>query len=296
MLLKFKFLCGGFIAVLAGCASVNIDLPPITDTQTDVRHSGKIVWRDLLTNKPAESRRFYEELFGWTFERPGTVPGFGGPDSYLLIRHEGRLIGGMLDTNTIRPGEDISQWMTGMSVADLDTAVARVEAQGGKINAPPTSVGSRGRIAVIEDPTGALFAMIEASGGDPDDSDPVANGWLWDELWTEDVDTATTFYQAVVGFEYTDHDIDQNEDYRVLTIDNTPRAGVLQMPFDDVRPVWVNYVRVEDPAAVTARVAGLGGEVLVESQQRRIGGTVALIAGPSGAGLAIQTWPLELGD
>ena len=65
------------------------------------------------------------------------------------------------------------------------------------------------------------------------------------------------------------------------------------MPFEDVRPVWVNYVRVEDPGAITSRVAGLGGKVLVEAQERRIGGVVALVADPSGAGVAVQTWPSE---
>ena len=295
---RIRFLCFGLIASLAGCASVDLDLPPITDAPTNVHHNGKIVWRDLLTHTPVESRRFYEELFGWEFERAGTMLGFGGPDSYLLIRHEGRLIGGMLDTNSIRPGEDISQWITGISVADLDAAVARFKADGGKVNSPPTSLGSRGRIAVIEDPTGALFTMIEASGGDPVDSEPVRNGWLWDELWTHDLGKATSFYQNVVGFEYTDHEIDDDvdDDYRVLSTADTPRAGVLPMPFEDVRPVWVNYVRVEDPAAVTSRVAGLGGKVLVEPQERRIGGVVALIADPSGAGVAVQTWPLDSGE
>ena len=63
----------------------------------------------------------------------------------------------------------------------------RVVAQGGKVETPPTDVGSRGRIAVVEDSTGARFAMLESGVGDPGDSDPVYNSWLWDEVWTNDV-------------------------------------------------------------------------------------------------------------
>ena len=60
----------------------------------------------------------------------------------------------------------------------------------------------------------------------------------------------------------------------------------------DLKPVWVSYLRVEDPAAITARVAELGGRVIVEAQPRPAGGTVAFVADPSGAGIALQTWPL----
>lgn len=283
--------------ILASCAGISVDLPPITDAPTGERHNGKIVWHDLLTNTPEASRRFYNEMFGWEFERPPTVLGFGGDDTYMLIRHEGRLIGGMFDTNSFRDGENISQWITTAAVDDIDAAVERVVARGGRVETPPTDVGSRGRIAVVEDSTGARFAMLESREGDPGETDPVYNGWLWNEVWTNDVAEATSFYQAVIGFEYTDHDIDASDrNYRVLTVGGTPRAGILAMPFEDVRPLWVNYIRVKDPAALTARAVELGGKVLVKAQQREIGGIVALVAGPSGAGIALQTWPLDSGE
>lgn len=280
--------------LVAGCAAVNVNLPPITEEATGEHHKGKVVWRDLLTNTPEESRRFYGELFGWEFEKPGINIGVGGAGAYTLIRHEGRLIGGIVDTQALGKRENISQWITTMSVTDIDAAVGRVVDAGGSVMAPPESIGSRGQMAVIEDATGAVFAMIQTSEGDPPDHEPDYDGWLWDELWTNDVDKATSFYQSVVGFQHTDHDIDDTDhDYRVLKMNDTPRAGVLPNPFEGERPVWVNYLRVEDPSAVTARVEELGGEILVEAQDRPIGGQVAFIAGPSGAGVALQTWPLN---
>jgi predicted enzyme related to lactoylglutathione lyase len=294
---KINLLFLSLAVFIGGCAGISVDLPPITDAPTGERHNGKIVWHDLLTNTPEASRRFYGEMFGWAFEKPSTVLGFGGDDTYMLIRHEGRLIGGMLDTNAFREGENVSQWITTASVDDIDAAVERVTAQGGKIETPPTAVGSRGRMAVVEDSTGARFAMIESSGGDPAHSEPVYNGWLWDEVWTDDVERATSFYQAVMGFDYTDHDIDDSDrNYRVLSMGDQPRAGVMEMPFEDVRPVWVNYIRVKNPAALTARAQELGGKVLVEAREREIGGIVALVAGPSGAGIALQTWPTNSGE
>lgn len=278
----------------AGCTAITVNLPPITETPTDQHHAGKVVWHDLLTNTPEASRRFYGELFGWEFEQPRVFVGVGSGDSYMLIRHNGKLIGGMVDTNALGKKENISQWITTISVPDIDAAVERVAGAGGKVINAPESIGERGRMAVIEDATGALFAMIQTRHGDPGDAEPVQNGWLWDELWTSDVDEATGFYQAVLGFQHTDHAVEKaDRDYRVLRHGDKPRAGVLKNPFENERPVWVNYIRVEDPSAVTAKVEGLGGRVLVEAQSRPIGGEVAFIAGPSGAGVALQTWPLD---
>jgi predicted enzyme related to lactoylglutathione lyase len=278
----------------AGCTAITVNLPPITESPTDARQNGKVVWRDLLTNTPEASRRFYGELFGWEFEQPKVFVGVGGGDSYMLIRHNGQLIGGMVDTNALGKEENISQWITTISVADIDAAVGRVSAAGGKVLDGPESIGDRGRMAVVADSTDALFAMIQTRDGDPADSEPVQNGWLWDELWTNDVEGATGFYQAVLGFQHSDHDIeDADRSYRVLRYEDKPRAGVLENPFEDESPVWVNYIRVEDPSSVTANVERLGGRVLVEAQARPIGGEVAFIAGPSGAGVAVQTWPLD---
>jgi hypothetical protein len=64
-------------------------------------------------------------------------------------------------------------------------------------------------------------------------------------------------------------------------------------PLEGLDPVWVSYLRVESPATIASRVADLGGRIIVEAQPRPIGGEVAFVAGPSGAGIALQTWPLE---
>lgn len=280
--------------LIAGCATITADLPPITDAPTGARHNGRIVWHDLLTNTPAESRKFYSELFGWEFEKPGIDIGFGDESSYMLIRHNGNLIGGMVDANALDRDVNISQWVTVMSVDDIDAAVNRVAADGGNVLTQATELGSRGTLAVVAGPDRAIFAMIQTRDGDPAERQPAHNEWLWNELWTDDVDRATSFYQQLVGFQLENHAIDDtNRTYRVLKAGDKPRVGILANPFEGEHPVWVNYIRVEDPKAITTLVENLGGRVIVEAQRRDIGGEVAFIAGPSGAGVALQTWPLQ---
>jgi len=280
--------------LMLACASFSPDLPSITDAPTGSRHTGKIVWHDLLTNTPAESRKFYRELFGWEFEKPGIDLGFGDESSYMLIRYNGNLIGGMVDTNALGKKTNVSQWVTMMSVEDIGAAAATIVESGGRILTAPTDLKTRGMLAVVEDPTGAVFALIQTKGGDPDDHEPAHNDFFWDELWTDDVEGSSSFYHHVMGYEREDRPIgDTDRSYHLLKKDNKLRAGILANPFDGEPPVWVNYIRVKDPAAITARVEDLGGQILVEAQQRDIGGMVAFIAGPSGAGIALQTWPLN---
>jgi len=280
--------------LVASCATFSPDLPAITDSPTGARHAGKIVWHDLLTNTPEESRKFYGELFGWEFETPGIDLGFGGESSYMLIRHNGDLIGGMIDANALKKKNNISQWMTMMSVDDIDAASSSIAGTGGKVLTPPTELKSRGKLAIVEDPTGAIFALIETKEGDPADREPTHNNFFWDELWTSDVEQASNFYHHVVGYDGEDQPIESSGSaYHVLKTDDKPRAGIMSNPFEGERPVWVNYIRVENPETITARVESLGGQILVDTQPRDIGGKVAFIAGPSGAGIALQTWPLE---
>ncbi|MDH3990564.1 MAG: VOC family protein, partial [Gammaproteobacteria bacterium] len=118
---------------IAACASVNVNLPSVTDSPTGERLPGKIIWRDLLTNDPAASKKFYGELFGWEFENVGTASNLKSDSSYTLIRHNGKLIGGMIDTLALNNRDDISQWVVLMSVEDIDASVEAVTASGGNI-------------------------------------------------------------------------------------------------------------------------------------------------------------------
>ena len=285
----------GVAAILLGGCATSLNLPAVTESPTAERFAGKIVWHDLITSRPAEAKRFYGELFGWQFEELGLNFGFGNTLNYTLIRHQGQLIGGMVDANRlddVRP-EDVdrvSQWVALMSVDNADDAVAAVVDAGGKVLTPPTDFVDRGRLALVQDNQGASIALLETRDGDPPDQPPVIGGFLWDELWTVDTVKAAGFYQQVAGLEPRERSLDNGDVYRYLADGENPRVGLLPRPVDDITPVWVSYVRVADAAAVTARVESLGGEVLAPAQARALGGEVALIADPSGAGIAIQTW------
>jgi predicted enzyme related to lactoylglutathione lyase len=70
---------------------------------------------------------------------------------------------------------------------------------------------------------------------------------------------------------------------------------MFQIPADvgEVRPNWLPYVRVDDPSALARKAQALGGRVLLEPSPERRHGTLAIVADPSGAALALQKWPIS---
>jgi predicted enzyme related to lactoylglutathione lyase len=283
------------LLLAAGCQTLQLRLPAVTDQPTGTRIPGKIVWRDLITHTPEASKAFYARLFGWEYEEVGIALLSGNSIGYTLIRHEGRLIGGMIDANGLgRPDpSSLSQWVILMSVPDIDAAVRSAEQNGGVILTPPTDVAERGRLALVEDPQGAALALVQTRDGDPADADTPMGGFLWDEIWAEDVTQATTFYRALSGLETGNESIASGVSYRYLSGSGQARFGILQNPVEGLDPTWVTYIRVDDPVQITAQVEALGGHVLAPPRERDLGGQVALIADPSGAGIAIQTWPID---
>jgi predicted enzyme related to lactoylglutathione lyase len=277
------FACG------VGCTAVP-NIPSITDKPTNMSLPGKIIWHDLITDTPAASEAFYTALFGWEFESVGIGFGSGASTNYKLIRHDGRLIGGMIDQTRLEVEDDISQWVVLVSTDDIERAVQIVIDDGGTVFTPPTALADRGRIAVVADPQGAFFALLETKDGDPLDRKPSINDFLWNELWTDDTAAAVRFYQHLAGYDLEEKIVTADESYQFLSKDGVPRAGILTNPIEDLAPLWSTYVRVEDPAAITAQVEALGGRILLPVHDRELGGQVALIAGPSGAGIVIQTW------
>ena len=72
-------------------------------------------------------------------------------------------------------------------------------------------------------------------------------------------------------------------DYHLWKNDGVARAGVVLAP-PEVHPLWLPYVRVEDPVEIGVRAATLGARVVMQDER-----TVILID-PTGAPIAVQAW------
>lgn len=244
--------------LFGACATPSLRVPPVTPVPNDLRLNGKFIWYDLFTSDLKAVQPFYEALFGWSFHETAT-----GETRVLTIRREGVPIANAVYVNETKIKDGASRWLSYMSVADVDQTVLRIEQNQGSVYMPPKDLPDRGRVAVVKDPEGALFAILTATGGDPPDPAYDLNDFLGSELWARQLETAIQFYQALVAYEIEMVDVGNEKDYHLLVRDDEPRAGVVQIPWDDVNPNWIPYIAVEDVAAVAVRVEVLGGRLLI---------------------------------
>jgi predicted enzyme related to lactoylglutathione lyase len=271
----------------SACANRTPTLPSISPTPVGPHLEGRFVWRDLLTDDLPAIEAFYSGLFGWQF-RAGDE---GGGDNYRTVHVDGRPIAGVFVLDAEQRETTGPQWISSISIGDVDAATETVRRRGGTVHRGPLDVPPRGRMAVVSDPMGAVFALVRTAAGDPAVGDARENGWLWTELWTTDVAGSTAFYRELAGYETTRVEMAiAPNGYTALTREDEMVAGVLEYKVEGVRPNWLPYVRVLDADATAARALELGGTLLIPPDPNIRDGSAALIADPSGAAFVIQEW------
>lgn len=272
----------GAVVFFSGCG---LNLPPITKEQTDTHFPGHFVWVDLITNDVPAVKKFYGDLFAWEFE--------GSESGYTVITHHGSLIGGILYSGRLKEDISESRWIAYLSVPDVAQAVETVRRNGGTVVREPFDLDDRGRAALIQDAQGAILVLLNSVSGDPEFIKPRFGQWLWIELVTNAADSAVGFYTKLTGHSADTRVNENGYKYHFLKDGSKNIGGIVQSPWDYVKPNWLPYIRVEDPAVVVDRVKKIGGQVVMEPNQNIRKGSVAIIADPSGAVMAVQKWPLN---
>ncbi|MGZ4202783.1 MAG: VOC family protein [Thermoleophilaceae bacterium] len=115
-----------------------------------VNEPGALVWNELNTSDTAGAKDFYGQLFGWNIEQ---FP--GSPQEYLAVKVGEANNGGIqaLQMPGVPP-----HWLAYFGVEDIDAGIAKVEELGGKKVVGPIDI-QIAKIAVVQDPQGAVFAL-----------------------------------------------------------------------------------------------------------------------------------------
>ncbi len=270
------------VAAFAACASTPASVspphfPPVTSSPTNLVLPGKFVWADLVTRDIEGAKTFYNQLFGWTFEQDGR---------YTRVMRDGEPIAGMIQPRD--PDWGSAEWVSNLSVADVDAATTLMGKRGGVIEHVPVDAPDRGRMSLVSDPDGALLLLVRATGGDPADAEPALAGWLWTELWSRDVDASIEFYSDLVGYTAETRML-RDAPYHVLKRDGEPRAGVVAAP-QEVHPLWLPYLRVADAAAIAEQAEALGARIILQNKR------TVIMVDPTGAPIGLQVWSRRSGE
>jgi len=244
---------------------------------------GAFVWVELGTTDQAAAKNFYASLFGWNANDMPMGPG----DYYTIFRLDGRDAAAAYTLNPERSGGAPPHWMLYISVASADDAAARAAQVGGKVVAPPFDVFDAGRMAVVQDPTGATFSLWQPKANQGIGIAGVDGTLCWADLMTADILRARQFYADLFGWEIAPG---QNDPSGYLHIKNgeafiggIPPAGLQP----GVPPHWLLYFLASDCDGAAAKAKSSGAKIHYGPTTMEGVGRWAVAADPQGAVFAI---------
>jgi len=118
---------------------------------------GAFSWCELTTTDPAAARDFYCKLFGWGSKSMDMPNG-----QYTTLQVGDTSVAGLMKIPADAPAMPPS-WGCYVTVNDVDVTCKQALALGGKVIMPVTEVPTVGRMAVIQDPQGAVLSVITYS-------------------------------------------------------------------------------------------------------------------------------------
>lgn len=121
-----------------------------------VAEHGAMVWHELVSPRPDESAEFMAHAFGYTYDVIETPHG----TPYRVSKLDEQVVGGVMALTDAWPQGTTAHWLCYFMVDDTDEAVHGAMAAGGGVNITPFNT-PYGRIALLSDPVGAVFGVIQ---------------------------------------------------------------------------------------------------------------------------------------
>jgi predicted enzyme related to lactoylglutathione lyase len=247
---------------------------------------GRFVWHELSTTNPAAAQDFYRNVVGWSTSQSSTP----GLDYTLWLAGDAPIGGVMALAEEAKAAGFGPNWMAYTEVPDVDSTIADAVALGGKVLLPAHTAPGVGRFAILQDPQGAVFAVIASANPLADETDPRPREFSWHELVTTDPAAAIDFYDKLFGWEPKgEFDMGDKGVYRMYGRDRFTYGGVMKKPDDMNWPShWLHYVTVDSADAAADRAVSAGATVMLPPTDVPGGGRIAVLTDPQGAMFAVH--------
>ncbi|MGH9412811.1 MAG: VOC family protein [Terriglobales bacterium] len=247
--------------------------------------AGSFCWVELATPNPAEAQQFYKKLFGWEAQQP--------PDAkhqYTLLARDGAIAAGCFQLpEELRKQNVPPHWLVYVATANADDCATRAAELGGKVVRAPFDAQDVGRLAVIQDPTGAVFAVwqaIQFSGFAARGN----NAFCWADLVTPDAARAGEFYGELFGWRLWKSEKDSSGYIHInngeTTIGGVPPASEHE---PQAPPHWLTWFQVADCDASVEDAESAGARTLMRPSSMERVGRISIVQDPQGAALGLIT-------
>ncbi|WP_327290679.1 VOC family protein [Streptomyces sp. NBC_01198] len=241
-------------------------------------------WADAALPDLAAGRRFYGELFGWTFEDQGEEFGH-----YTLAFRDGKAAAALMATpDPAMP----TAWSIYFASSDATGAAARIGAAGGQVVFGPDKAGEAGVMVGAVDPGGSMFGVWQAGEHLGFEIIEQSGAFCWTENHTRDTAAVDPFYESVFGYRAEQIGDGEHFDYKVWAPAADPErqvAGRMKLGAggpDAQPPAFRIYFGVDDCDSAAATVRRLGGRVTAEPTDSPFG-RLAAVTDDQGAAFTV---------
>ena len=236
---------------------------------------------ELGTTDQQAAKKFYGELFGWTVDDLPMGPG----EFYSMFKLDEKTAAAAYTLRKDQREHGVPvHWVLYISTESADNSARRAKELGATILAEPFDVMDAGRMAVVQDPTGAVFCLwqAKASGGITTHSEDGA--FCWADLNTPDVARASEFYTKLFGWKLEKSEKDSSGYLHIKNgdeyIGGIPPA---EHRNPNTPPHWLLYFETKNCDASVEKAKQNGAKVFYGPVSMEGVGRLAIIADPQGA-------------
>jgi predicted enzyme related to lactoylglutathione lyase len=256
----------------------------------DSHAPGTFCWFELATSDREAAKTFYTQLFDWTVDDQPSGPG----QIYSTFSVGGRDAAAAYTLNDEQRSHGVPPfWGLYVLVENADAIADHTAAMGGQVVVPAFDVMDIGRMAVLQDPTGAVFSVwqVKTHCGTGIVGEP--GTMVWGELHSPDRDRAASFYANLFGWKMVagkDMREPTAEDYFHIMNGDDMIGGMPSAAHRDPNapPSWLLYFGTTDCAASATKATSLGATVVAGPMDIGDDGTIAVMSDPQGAMFALH--------
>lgn len=247
--------------------------------------AGSFCWVELATPNPSAAQKFYKRLFGWEPQQPSDAK-----HMYTLFARGGETMAGCFQLpEELRKRGVPPHWLVYVATPNAEGAARHATELGGKVVRDVFDAQDLGRLAVMQDPAGAVFAVWQAlrfagfgTRGD--------NTFDWAELITPDAKRAGEFYGELFGWQIENAN---ERGYRQITNGGRGIGGIPAASDRDPQapPYWLAWFQVADCDASVEDAEANGAHTQLRPSSIEQVGRVSILQDPQGAAFALITPP-----
>ncbi len=234
---------------------------------------GKIIAHDLLTHDATKASKFYTELFGWTALKKTNL---------IELQKDGLVVASIIEIDK----KHQPLWVPLIAHNDFDLAKEKIIKNGGTVLKDVKNKEAIEDYLLVRDQENALFLITSPSSHTKPSGFVQENEWLWDEVWSHDVEGSAVFYQEVFAYE-----LEKTPSGYVLFKDGDIwLGGLLNNPYEKSQTQWASTIRVHDVMSMSEKAVKLGGKILVNVEESKAHAAEVILADPMGAVFIIENY------